>query len=184
MDTGMSRPPTLRRAQAEDAPFFFQHLQRHFAESGNEDVIFHPNPNFKAWDADEYIESLQEKWSKSPEGLGWEVVWLAEVDGEIRGHVDLKAFGIATARHRTILGMGLEKPIRGAGVGSRLMQTALDWATAQPHLEWVDLYVFSDNLPAVRLYEKFGFVKIGEVSDMFRIHGVSIRDIHMCRRLK
>ena len=47
------------------------------------------------------------------------------------------------------------------GVGSRLLVTALDWLAAQRR---TPLYVgvWSENLGAQRLYQRFGFEKIGE----------------------
>jgi len=54
----------------------------------------------------------------------------------------------------------------------------------QPSIEWIDLYVFAHNQPAIELYSKAGFVKVGRVVDLFRIKGQKIEDIHMTLKLR
>ncbi len=48
---------------------------------------------------------------------------------------------------------------RGQGIGSRVMEYCLKKADKP-----VFLYVFKNNLPAVRLYEKYGFREIESVT--------------------
>ena len=49
--------------------------------------------------------------------------------------------------------------------------------------EAVDLQVRSDNLRAVRLYEKMGFEKLFEYSDYFKINGEYCSVLFMCRKI-
>ncbi|MCS7072393.1 MAG: GNAT family N-acetyltransferase [Anaerolinea sp.] len=46
---------------------------------------------------------------------------------------------------------------RDRGVGTALMQTAIDWARASPVVQRVQLEVYARNARAIHLYEKFGF---------------------------
>lgn len=50
-------------------------------------------------------------------------------------------------------------PYRGQGIGSEILEMLLS-SLKNP----IFLYVFKENLPAVRLYEKFGFVHREDVS--------------------
>ncbi|HEX9172832.1 MAG TPA: hypothetical protein VF861_09225 [Telluria sp.] len=50
-------------------------------------------------------------------------------------------------------------------------------------LAWVDLQVLSRNEPAIRLYHAAGFVKTGEIPEMFKIDGQLLSYTSMSRRL-
>ena len=94
-------------------------------------------------------------------------------------HVNLKGDGLATGLHRCELGIGIEEAYRSAGLGRRLMGTAIDFARHAPSLNWLDLRVFSHNTPARVLYISLGFKEVGTWFDRFRISGQSIDDILM-----
>jgi RimJ/RimL family protein N-acetyltransferase len=112
-------------------------------------------------------------------------MWLAlDARGEIAGHVDLRARPEIAAYHRALLGMGVHRDHRGAGLGRQLVEHALAWASATAPLEWVDLDVLSGNLAARRLYERAGFIVTGEVHDLYRIDGESHGSVTMSRRLR
>ena len=53
------------------------------------------------------------------------------------------------------------KEWRGQGIGTMLMESLLEWATANPLIEKVCLEVFTTNSNAIRLYRKLGFVEEG-----------------------
>jgi L-phenylalanine/L-methionine N-acetyltransferase len=46
---------------------------------------------------------------------------------------------------------------QGKGVGTALMEAALDLADNWLNLARIELTVYVDNAPAIALYEKFGF---------------------------
>ncbi len=58
------------------------------------------------------------------------------------------------------LGMGVRIEWRRQGIGRRMLEACIGLARAA-YLEKVELEVFSDNLPAIRLYESLGFVQEG-----------------------
>lgn len=55
----------------------------------------------------------------------------------------------------------VDAPLQGRGLGARFIGMALDWARSQEAPEMY-LSVFSENSGAQRIYERFGFEKIGE----------------------
>jgi ribosomal protein S18 acetylase RimI-like enzyme len=59
------------------------------------------------------------------------------------------------------LGMGVIREWRRQGVGRRLLQACLREAQASG-LEKIELEVYPENSPAVRLYESFGFAREGQ----------------------
>ncbi len=80
--------------------------------------------------------------------------------------------------------MGVDVLHRRAGIGERLLNFLLDWMQANTQFEYLDLQVMSDNLPAISLYRKLGFITYGEIGDMYRIDGKSVSETLMSRRVK
>lgn len=87
---------------------------------------------------------------------------VACLNGEVVGHLNLEAFLTRPRRrHAGTIGMCVCDDCQGKGVGTALMQAAVDLADNWLNLQRLELTVFVDNEPAVRLYQKFGFVVEG-----------------------
>jgi putative acetyltransferase len=71
---------------------------------------------------------------------------------------------------------------RGRGLGARLLASTLDAAEARG-IARAELFVRSDNEPAISLYRRFGFAVEGTCRDYLRIDGVSWNALLMARRL-
>ena len=77
-------------------------------------------------------------------------------DGEVIGSIH-----VAATRHGYgEIGMAIAREWRGRGVGSALMEAAIDWARAQG-LHKLSLGVFAHNAAGLALYRKYGFVEEG-----------------------
>jgi len=115
---------------------------------------------------------------------GWRRLWVArDATGAIAGHVDLRAHAQGGSEHRCLLGMGVARGQRRLGLGARLVAHAEDWARTAGRFDWIDLQVLAGNTAAVRLYERCGFLRLGETPDLFRIDGASLSSITMAARL-
>lgn len=87
-------------------------------------------------------------------------------------------------RHRAVMGISVRKEYWGCGLGSFLMQLAVEQAAANG-FEQLELGVFEDNVRAIHLYEKFGFAKYGVSPRAFKLKDGTYRDeILMVRMLK
>jgi putative acetyltransferase len=64
-------------------------------------------------------------------------------------------------RHVGQIGMAVRDDWHGRGAGTALMQAAVDLADKWLNLERLELDVYTDNEPAIRLYRKFDFVVEG-----------------------
>jgi ribosomal protein S18 acetylase RimI-like enzyme len=177
-------PPsiTIRPATADDLPALFAYLGEQLAENGRDGVLFQPMEPTSGG----VPQPLQERFTTgmaTPGGRpGWRKVWIAlDEGGAVAGHIDLRGRE-ATAPHRVLLGMGVRHDLRGAGLGTRLVQTALAWARAHG-FEWVDLDVLSQNHKARALYARSGFHVTGEVPDRYRIAGAPVGEVSMSLRL-
>jgi RimJ/RimL family protein N-acetyltransferase len=83
------------------------------------------------------------------------------VDGEkVVGACDIKPHESKGFTHVGRLGMYVRKQWRGQGIGKRLLAACLSLAR-EAGLEKVELQVFADNTPAIRLYESAGFRREG-----------------------
>jgi putative acetyltransferase len=60
-------------------------------------------------------------------------------------------------KHAGQIGMAVRDDFQSQGVGSALMQSVTDLADNWLNLQRLELEVYCDNEPAVRLYKKFGF---------------------------
>lgn len=63
------------------------------------------------------------------------------------------------------LGVAVLKKYWSQGIGSLLVDEATYWFENFSSLEHLVLDVFSDNQRAIRLYQKFGFVKTGQIKE-------------------
>ena len=87
-------------------------------------------------------------------------------------------------RHRAVMGISLLKEYWSCGLGSFLMQIAVEQAAANG-FEQLELGVFEDNARAIALYEKFGFAKYGVNPRAFKLKDGTYRDeIIMVKMLK
>ena len=96
------------------------------------------------------------KWLAEPEpGV---TVLLACQDADVAGILGLHTHpDKPRRRHAAELGMAVRDDCQGKGVGTALLKAALDLADNWLNLSRVELSVFTDNEPGVRLYKKFGF---------------------------
>ncbi|MEM7028357.1 MAG: GNAT family N-acetyltransferase [Chloroflexota bacterium] len=100
-----------------------------------------------------------EKWRQRLDQLGQgSYGFVACVDNNVVGHLNLTSPSTSPRRrHGGGLGMAVHDDWHGKGVGSALMQATVDFADQWLNLIRLDLQVYIDNRPAIRLYEKFGF---------------------------
>jgi RimJ/RimL family protein N-acetyltransferase len=175
----------IRLATAADMPAYYDHMQRHFRESGNDgDLIFHPVEDFETWNREENIAKAIAELEAPIGKPGWVRLWITEMGGEIVADSLVRSARMPSAQHRCQFAIGIERLARGQGLGRRLSMQALSWAKLQAGLDWMDLWVAANNAPAIALYESLGFRPCGTVIDQFRVKGKSVDDTHMALRLK
>ena len=88
---------------------------------------------------------------------------VAVADSQVIGmiHVEVSWHGFGE------FGMLVDREWRGSGVGSGLLQAAIDWARDQG-LHKLCLEVFAHNTAGIALYRKYGFVDEGHRVRQYR----------------
>ncbi len=130
----------------------------------------------------EQIENISEKILKLTNShfLVAETV-LEDGCKKIIGHVILHHHENKRRRHCGTLGIFVHKDYASKGVGTKLMETVLNFADNYLLLIRVELCVLSTNFHAICLYEKFGFVKEGLLNKASISEGSYTNDFMMAR---
>jgi RimJ/RimL family protein N-acetyltransferase len=149
-------------------------------ESGRDgDVYFGPYSRDEPFPADVMRRRTRKRWATSLNAPGWRRAW-GIFDGEqLVGSADVAGSELFTGLHRVMLGIAILRTHRGQGLGRRLLGEVIVWCGAQPSIDWLDLGVFADNLPAQALFRSVGFQEIGRTDDCWRIDGHRVDEISM-----
>ena len=108
-------------------------------------------------------------------------VLVAEIDGRVVGQLGLHVQTAPRRRDVGSFGMAVHDAFHGRGVGSALMRAMIELADNWLGLRRIELEVYTDNAPGVRLYEKFGFVVEGTGRAWARRHGKPVDVFYMAR---
>jgi putative acetyltransferase len=141
-------PITVRRAEPGD----YEAVQRILSSPRVYPGLLQlPYPSLDYW---------RKRMAEPPEGLH---NLLACAEADVVGQLALHTFPNTPRRkHAGQIGMAVREDWQGKGVGTALMQAAVDLADKWLNLTRLELDVYVDNGPAIRLYQKFGFVRTAE----------------------
>ena len=159
----------LRRAEPRDAEQMLAYLNQVAGESVN--LTFGPG---------EFGLSVQEErafllqMGESPTSL----YLIAEIAGEIAGALTFSTGKRPRLQHAGEFGMSILRSYWNLGVGSRMLAYLIEWARHTDAIRKINLRVRVDNLPAIHLYEKYGFVQEGRVTREFYLRGQFV-DVYM-----
>ncbi len=104
------------------------------------------------------IELWRQRLTELPENRR---LLVACVDDKLVGNVGLSIPPNPRRRHVGEIGMAVHDDWCGRGIGTALLQTAIDLADRWLNLSRLELSVYVDNAPAIALYEKCGFKREG-----------------------
>lgn len=86
---------------------------------------------------------------------------VAEWDGRVVADAGLHPARSPRLAHSAGLGISVADAYVGRGIGTALLAALIDLSDNWLGLRRLELEVFSDNLAAIALYERFGFVREG-----------------------
>lgn len=160
---------TIRRAEPTDA----EAIRRIFASpNAMRGTLQLPYPSAENW---------RKRLAEPPDGT---FNLLACVENEVVGQLGLHTFpNHPRRRHVGQIGMAVRDDWQGKGAGSALMQAMVDLADKWLNLSRIELEVYTDNEPALRLYKKFGFVIEG-THPQFAFRDGQFVDVYAMARLR
>ncbi len=160
---------TLRHAELRDAEQLLAFLNQVAGESEN--ITF--GPGEFGLSVEEERKFLQQT-AESPTSL----YVIAEIAGEIAGTLSFSTGKRLRLQHSGEFGMTVLRRYWNLGIGSRMLAYLIDWARQTSTIRKINLHVRVDNLPAIHLYEKYGFVQEGRLTREFYLHEQFV-DVYM-----
>lgn len=109
-------------------------------------------------------------------------MYAAKADGEIIGIANVSRMKRRMS-HRASIGVSVRRCAWHGGVGSALMAALIAFARKNG-IEQLELKVRFDNDRAIRLYERFGFAKVGTIPAFLKVNGEDFACDHMVLSLK
>ncbi|ONI39837.1 hypothetical protein AN639_00565 [Candidatus Epulonipiscium fishelsonii] len=105
--------------------------------------------------------------------------FVGRIENEIVGVGVLSALSKKRIAHQASISISVKKEYWGLGIGTHLTQVMIDFARQNGQTEIINLGVKADNISAIKLYKKFGFVEVGRFKDYFKINGRYYDEITM-----
>ena len=111
------------------------------------------------------------------------ITLLAYLNEELAGVINITADQRPRVRHIGDIFLGIKKAYWGNGLGSILMEEAIEWAQSSGSIRRLQLTVQKRNLAAVHLYKKLGFIIEGQQERGACIEGGEFLDVYLMGRL-
>ncbi len=161
------RACVLRPTASEDSEAMIAYMKRTAAETPY--LLRYPD------EVQFTLEGEREILSRILEDPG-SVMMVAEVDGQVAGNASVS--GIGTKRkilHRCSLAIALYQAYWGLGIGTAMIGYLTELAR-QIGFAQIDLEVVAENMQAIALYRKCGFVETGRRVRALRFDDGSFHD--------
>lgn len=173
-------------AKLSDLERFFAYLSAQLLDNAlDETPLFQPIAKKHCEVSPELKNKFREGFKHQVGESGWRKLWLVvDPNRDVHGHIDLRHHSGDYRYHRVLLGMGVDAGVRKLGLGLKLIELVTQFCLDTNEIEWLDLNVLSNNLPAKNLYTKCNFEVIGEIEDCYRIDGRSVSELSMTLRTK
>ena len=142
---------------------------------------------FNVTSSEEYsfTEDQERDWVEQYASDPAKLFIIAESARQMIGMLFLETKSRKKISHVATLHMSVNKDWRDRGVGTALLQSAIEWAHSHPVIEKLGLAVFSSNTRAIGLYRKMGFVEEGRrLREVKFASGQYVDDILMHRFVK
>lgn len=144
----------IRKAESRDARKMIEYMHEILSDK----TVCLPlyDDEFQISD-DKEIEIIERYYNSNTD-----VFFVVEHNEEIIGILNSNSNSRKATVHDISFGMSIKNEYRNKGIGSKLLNSFINWAKEKPYLYAINLTVWKENVNAIKLYEKFGFHKCGE----------------------
>lgn len=104
---------------------------------------------------------------------------VGDVEGEVAGHLTFKGGERPRVEHTGEFGITVAREYWGLGIGTRLIETLIDWARESVLIRKINLRVHENNHRAIKLYHRLGFTEEGLISREYLIDGKFYGNVFM-----
>ncbi|RSD25460.1 GNAT family N-acetyltransferase [Mesobacillus subterraneus] len=109
-------------------------------------------------------------------------LFLAEAGEKLAGYLIARGGSAPRNKHTAYLVIGILENWRGNGIGTKLFERLLSWAS-DTGIHRLELTVVTENLTGLGLYKKMGFEIEGSKKDSLLIDGKYVNEFYMSRIL-
>ena len=108
---------------------------------------------------------VKESWERSLSNAADQAHLVIMMDGLVIGYGSVQRAMQRPARsHVAVMFLFIDEAHHGFGAGSSLLSAMIDYARSWLQFRRLELTVYTENLAAIALYEKFGFRREGVMS--------------------
>jgi RimJ/RimL family protein N-acetyltransferase len=161
-DTSLRPPFNIRKAGTDDANNIVEYLniilKDRMASIADRDEMA-----LDFWSEREHLRRI--------ESNPLAIAVIAEVGKEIIGFLTCEGGRRRKIAHVADIGMSVRQDWRNRGVGAALLEFAESWARNTGKIKKITLNVFENNLAAIILYEKNGFILEGRLKGQINLDG-------------
>ena len=162
----------IRNCEAVDAKEVYDNFN--LTHGQTEFLLSYPDEN--SFDVEQERQFLVKK-----ENSANEIEICAMVDGKIVGTAGIEAVGHKDkVKHRTELGISIEKGYWGLGIGRALIVACVECAKKAGYKQ-IELNVVANNISAITLYESVGFIEYGRNPKGFCSRTVGWQEVVLMR---
>ncbi|MCL2560478.1 MAG: GNAT family N-acetyltransferase [Turicibacter sp.] len=155
-----SKQMIIRKAQKEDAQAIIDYCNVVGGESDN--LTFGENEFGMTLEQEEQF--IEETRDSKTSGL-----FIALIEGEVASVLNLSCPTKERIAHTSEIGISVKQKFWGLGIATMMLERVIAFASASEQIEIIGLTVRADNIAALGLYKKMGFVEIGRYPKAIKI---------------
>ena len=158
----MNNTYIIREAVSDDAEKMILYLNQVGGESDN---LLHGENEFIV-----PVEGVKRKLAMSKDSEN-SIVLIALENEQIIARAELEGYYAARIRHKAKFSISVRKEYWNQGIGTEMLKRIVEQAKKMK-IRIIELDVITDNVGAIALYHKMGFIDIGIYKNYFYVKGM------------